>query len=81
MEVDNEYRMQNIIIDLVSTKDKLENYIIDIDNNNEIVELYKNIESYIEKNCVHNIVSDYIDIDPEHCKYITYCDICMKTFE
>ena len=45
--MDNEYRMQNIIIDLVSTKDKLENYIIDIDNNNEIVELYKNIESYI----------------------------------
>jgi|UniRef100_A0A6C0J2W9 hypothetical protein len=79
--MDNEYRMQNIIIDLVSTKDKLENYIIDIDNNNEIVELYKNIESYIEKNCVHNIISDYIDIDPEHCTNITYCDICMKTFE
>lgn len=79
--MDNDYNIQHIIIDLVSTKDKLENYIIDVDNNNEIVELYKIIESYIEKNCIHNIISDYIDIDPDHCKNITYCDICMKTFD
>lgn len=79
--MDNNYRMQNIIIDLVSVKDKLEDYIIDIDNNNEIVELYQMINFYIEKNCIHNIISDYIDIDPEHCKKITYCDICIKTFE
>jgi len=79
--MDNDYNIQNIIIDLVSTKDKLENYIIDFDNNSEIIELYKSIESYIEKNCIHNIISDYIDIDQEHCKNITYCDICMKTFE
>jgi len=79
--MDNNYKIQNIIIDLVSAKDKLENYIIDNENDYEIIELYKTIESYIEKNCIHNIISDYIDIDPEHCKNITYCDICMKTFE
>jgi len=79
--MDNNYKIQNIIIDLVSAKDKLENYIIDNENDYEIIELYKTFESYIEKNCIHNIISDYIDIDPEHCKNITYCDICMKTFE
>ena len=79
--MDHDCKIQNIIIDLVSTKDKLENYIIDFDNNSEIIELYKSIESYIEKNCIHNIITDYIDIDPEHSKNITYCEICMKTFE
>ena len=79
--MDNDYKIQNIIIDLVSAKDKLENYIIDFENDTEIVELYRIIEFYIEKNCIHNLVSDYIDIDPEHCKKIIYCDICMKTIE
>ena len=72
----------NIIIDLINIKQKLENYIIDIDTDTdtEIIEIYKSIEFYIEKNCTHNIVTDYVDIHPEYCKNITYCDMCMKTF-
>jgi hypothetical protein len=74
--------MANILIDLINIKDKLENFITVNDNedDNEIIEIYKLIEFYIDKNCTHNIVTDYIDITPEYSKQIDYCDICMKTF-
>ena len=42
----------------------------------KIIEL---VEKYIEDNCVHSIVTDLIDIDPETSKSIDYCEYCYKT--
>jgi hypothetical protein len=30
--------------------------------------------------CVHEIVVDYIDIDPDRTQQIIYCEKCMFTF-
>jgi hypothetical protein len=30
--------------------------------------------------CSHNIIEDYIDIDPDRSKQIFYCIHCFKTF-
>ena len=44
---------------------------------NEILQF---IEEYIDAHCVHEIVHDLIDIDPDRSKSITYCEVCGKTF-
>lgn len=46
----------------------------------EIQQIHELVVNYIESNCVHNIVTDYIDITPDYGRNIRYCDICMKTF-
>ena len=46
----------------------------------EIQQIHELVVNYIESNCVHNIVTDYIDITPDYGHNIRYCDICMKTF-
>lgn len=46
----------------------------------EIQQIHELVVNYIESNCVHNIVTDYIDVTPEYGHNIRYCDICMKTF-
>jgi hypothetical protein len=38
-------------------------------------------EDYVDKNCLHNIVMDSIDIDPERSQIIYYCEKCEKTFD
>ena len=32
------------------------------------------------RECVHSIVEDLIDISPDRCMYIYYCDICYECF-
>jgi hypothetical protein len=44
---------------------------------NDICSLMK---EYIEKNCKHEIIKDYIDISPECSKTIEYCAVCLKNF-
>ena len=46
----------------------------------EIQQIHELVVNYIESKCVHNIVTDYIDITPDYGHNISYCDICMKTF-
>tara|TARA_B100000902_G_scaffold54557_1_gene61273 strand:- start:318 stop:539 length:222 start_codon:yes stop_codon:yes gene_type:complete len=46
----------------------------------EIQQIHELVVNYIESNCVHNIVTDYIDVTPDYGHSIRYCDICMKTF-
>lgn len=46
----------------------------------EIQQIHELVVNYIESNCIHNIVTDYIDITPDYGHNIRYCDICMKTF-
>lgn len=31
--------------------------------------------------CIHTIIQDYIDIDPEKGQIIYYCNKCLSTFE
>ena len=38
------------------------------------------ISKYIKNHCKHNIVDDYIDLDPETSHPIKYCDICYTEF-
>ena len=30
--------------------------------------------------CSHNIIEDYIDIDPDKSKQIFYCTLCLTSF-
>jgi len=39
-------------------------------------ELLKKIENVIYKNCEHNWIDDWIDIDPDTSKHIIYCLHC-----
>ena len=58
--------------------------ILDDDNvkdDCDIQQIYELVVKYIDTNCKHNIITDYIDISPEYGHNIKYCDICMKTFE
>jgi hypothetical protein len=47
----------------------------------DIQQIYELVVNYIDSNCQHNIITDYIDISPELGYNIHYCDICMKTFQ
>jgi len=58
----------------------LEQIITNPNAKKEIFEIYENISSYIDKNCNHVLINDYIDISIEKCKSITYCENCLKTF-
>jgi len=38
------------------------------------------IDNFLFENCVHKILHDYIDIDPDKTKLIYYCEKCNLTF-
>jgi hypothetical protein len=42
----------------------------------EIKREKENIIKNIYELCDHDFIEDTIDIDPDRCKYITYCKIC-----
>ena len=46
----------------------------------EYTEILNRIAKYLESNCCHHLVSDYIDIDVERCQEIRYCKYCKITF-
>ena len=54
-----------------------------VDNNcdRDIQQIYELVVKYIDSNCQHNIITDYIDISPDIGYNIHYCDICMQTFQ
>lgn len=43
---------------------------------NEYRHIYKLVQEYLKKNCIHNIIKDYIDISPDESKDIYYCSYC-----
>ena len=51
-----------------------------VKDDRDIQQIYELVVKYIDTNCEHNIITDYIDISPYHGHNINYCDICMKTF-
>ena len=54
--------------------------IVNYDSDSDIQQIHKLVVNYIESKCIHNIVTDYIDITPDYGHNISYCDFCMKTF-
>jgi len=40
---------------------------------------YEYLRATLQKKCIHEYIEDYIDIDPDNGKYITYCIYCEKT--
>lgn len=39
--------------------------------------VHKHVVEYIARNCCHNFIKDYIDIDPDKGKIIEYCSLCF----
>jgi hypothetical protein len=79
-------------IDCIDTQVEVENYLIKqnfihlIEQKNIIIEKNK-IKDYIEsinnkikKLCIHETIDDYIDIDVDTSKNISYCIKCNLTF-
>jgi len=65
---------------LILIKKKLENEIMFLKSDiMEKQEMLRKINRVIDKNCQHNWVTDYIDVDVERTERITYCDICEKS--
>lgn len=48
--------------------------------NDDCRNIEKDVSSYLKKFCIHDIIEDYIDLDPEKGKYINYCNVCMTEF-
>ena len=46
----------------------------------EYVNICRQIETYLKKYCVHDIVEDEIDLTPDTSMRIKYCNICMCDF-
>ena len=49
--------------------------------NTEFQQIEADIKRYIVKHCNHQIIEDYIDIDPDRGKYIRYCEHCHTSFK
>jgi ATP-dependent helicase/DNAse subunit B len=45
----------------------------------EYFDILRKVNEYLYKYCIHNIVDDLIDIDPDRSKEISYCTICGNT--
>jgi hypothetical protein len=71
---------ENIIRTMASMKTLIERIVNDEHAGDDVKEIYEKITHYLETNCQHNIVFDYIDISPDDGYNIRFCDICMKTF-
>ena len=45
----------------------------------EYLDILTRVKKYLHKHCIHNIVHDLIDIDPDRSMEISYCTICEST--
>jgi hypothetical protein len=43
--------------------------------------ILKDVNEYLFLHCKHNYVTDYIDIDPDRCQTIRYCEKCSCCVE
>lgn len=76
--VENDNNIQHKYIEeFIQIKQILQN----IDTNNPLIHrIFKDVKTYIELNCDHSIMEDYIDLDPDNGgKPIKYCEYCYKT--
>jgi hypothetical protein len=70
-----------IIQAMSSVKIILDRIITDINADDELKQIYESVSQYLETQCEHHIVEDYIDVTPYGGYTVHFCDICMKTFD
>ena len=54
--------------------------LIEDERTGEYAEIINRIPKYLQDNCCHYVVSDYIDVDVERSQEIRYCKHCKITF-
>ena len=74
-----DYELTGINELVINFKDQLSS-IPEEYKNKYCKEIEHNIHNYLHKYCNHDIINDYIDINPDKSKNIKYCNICYLTF-
>ncbi len=63
-------RLVNLILEM---RDEMARLELDTDETNKI------IKTFLMRYCVHDVMTDYIDITPDKCITIRYCKCCGIT--
>ena len=50
----------------------------DSTNHYDIMNIHEYLNIYIQSNCIHDYIEDYIDINPDKTIKIMYCTKCLK---
>jgi len=66
----------NIILEMSKMLDK----IPISEQSSDYRQIAQMVRNYLNNNCNHNLVYDYIDIDPDQTRQICYCCRCFTTF-
>jgi hypothetical protein len=66
------------IQEVITIKRVLENLIKEQDNVH-LRNALEQLNQFLNQNCSHDYIDDYIDIDPDRSMQITYCTRCMMT--
>jgi hypothetical protein len=66
------------IQEVITIKRVLENLIKEQDNVH-LINALEQLNQFLNQNCSHDYIDDYIDIDPDRSMQITYCTRCMMT--
>lgn len=65
---------------LVDIKMKLQYLVSQNLEDNGLHEIFEKVVQYIQSNCHHHVIEDYIDTDYENSTKIKYCETCLETF-
>jgi len=65
-------RLVNLILEM---RDEMARIEVATDETNKI------INNFLMRYCVHDVMTDYIDITPDKCITIRYCKNCGVTFK
>jgi hypothetical protein len=65
-------RLVNLILEM---RDEMARIEVATDETNTI------INTFLMRYCVHDVMTDYIDITPDKCITIRYCKNCGVTFK
>lgn len=68
----------NDIQEILTIKKRIENLIKEQDNAH-LRNALEQLNQFLNQNCPHDYVDDFIDIDPDRSMQITYCSKCMMT--
>ena len=66
------------IQEVITIKKRIENLIKEQDNVH-LKNALDQLNHFLNQNCSHHYIDDFIDIDPDRSMQITYCTKCMMT--
>ena len=66
------------IQEVLTIKKRIENLINEQDNAH-LRNAVEQLNHFLNQNCFHDYVDDFIDVDPDRTRKITYCIKCMMT--